>query len=86
MAREEDEESLGIAFNCVPLSLRRYLSEAITSLNMSDTVIREHAPKILKQLSRSLQKYTEDHPNGQFNSRIKMLSMMIQGFAVHFPL
>lgn len=53
---------------------------------MSDTVIREHAPKILKQLSRSLQKYTEDHPNGQFNSRIKMLSMMIQGFAVHFPL
>lgn len=66
-----------------PPLLHRYLSEAITSLNMSDTVIREHAPKILKQLSTNLHKYTEDHPNGQFGSRIKMLVMMIQGFTVH---
>ena len=51
---------------------------------MSDTVIREHAPKILKHLSKSLQKYMEDHPSGQFGSRLKMLLMMIQGFSVHF--
>lgn len=62
----------------------RYLSEAITSLNMSDTVIREHAPKILKQLKVNLHKYTEDNPKGQFGSRIRMLLMMIQGFSVHF--
>lgn len=51
---------------------------------MSDTVIREHAPKILKQLSKNLQQYTEEHPSGQFGSRIKMLLMMIRGISMHF--
>lgn len=59
--------------------LYRYLSEAITSLNTSDSVIKEHAPKILKQLSKNLHKYMNDHPNCQFGSRIKMLQMMIAG-------
>lgn len=52
---------------------------------MSDIVIREHAPKILKQLSKNLHKYMEDHPNGQFGGRIKTLLMNCGIFLLDLP-
>lgn len=48
---------------------------------MTDPVIKEHAPKILKQLSQNIRKYIEEHPNGQSGSRFKMLLLMIAGFS-----
>lgn len=61
---------------------QRYLSEAILNLNMRDATTKEHAPKVLRELSEHCQAYTVANPGSQYNSGIRMLMMAVQGLGI----
>lgn len=52
-----------------------YVNDAIVSLNMSDTVTQEHAPKIMRDLITTFQQFIAQNPTNAMNSSIKMIML-----------
>lgn len=56
----------------------RYVHEAILSLNMQDSVTREHAPKIMRDLYQHFQAFIMANPQNPLNSSIRMIMLAAQ--------
>lgn len=54
------------------------MNEAVTSLNMADSISKEHAPKILRELNNTFQAYLNANPNNPFTSNMKILMIAAQ--------
>lgn len=48
---------------------------------MHDTITREHAPKILKELYNTFNTFIATHPSNQLNSSMKMIMLAAQSIA-----
>ncbi|EAT38138.1 AAEL009934-PA [Aedes aegypti] len=57
----------------------RYLSDSIVSLNFSDPITKEHAPKVMRELTQNCQTYLSSNPGHPLATSIKMLMIAIQG-------
>lgn len=55
----------------------KYLSDAIVSLNFSDPITKEHAPKVLRELTQNCQSYLSANPSSPLGTSIKMLMIAI---------
>lgn len=63
---------------------QKYLSDAIINLNMRDSITKEHAPKVLKELLLNCQNYVSANPHSSLSSGVRMLIMAVQGFGINF--
>lgn len=62
---------------------QKYLSDAIVNLNLRDSITKEHAPKVLKELLLNCQNYIASNQHGALSSNVRMLMMAVQGFGIH---
>lgn len=58
---------------------QKYLSDAIIHLNMRDPITKEHAPKVLIELSKNCQAFVSQNPQNSLCSGVRMLIMAVQG-------
>lgn len=61
----------------------KYLTDSIINLNMRDPITKEHAPKVLKELSTNCQNYVQANPHASLSSMIRMLIMAVQSLGVN---
>lgn len=54
------------------------MNDAVLALDMSDPIIKEHAPKILRELLNTFQSYLAAHPNSPYNTNMKMMMYAAQ--------
>lgn len=60
----------------------KYLSDAILNLNMTDSITKEHAPKVMKELQLNCQNYILANANNPLTSNVRMLMMAVQGLGL----
>lgn len=58
---------------------QKYLSEAILSLDFRDSITKDHAPKILKEVCEKCQQFLSNQPSSHLASSVKMLLMAAKG-------
>ncbi|XP_019559738.3 enhancer of mRNA-decapping protein 4 homolog isoform X1 [Aedes albopictus] len=61
----------------------RYLSDSIVSLNFSDPITKEHAPKVMRELTQNCQTFLSSNPGHPLATSIKMLMIATQGLQVY---
>ncbi|XP_062546846.1 enhancer of mRNA-decapping protein 4 homolog isoform X2 [Armigeres subalbatus] len=59
----------------------RYLSDSIVILDFSDPITKEHAPKVLRELTQNCQNYLSSNPGHPLATSVKMLMIAIKGLA-----
>lgn len=59
-------------------SKQKYLTDSIINLNMRDPITKEHAPKVLKELSTNCQNYVQSNPHASLSSSVRMLILGVQ--------
>lgn len=64
-------------------SKQKYLTDSIINLNMRDPITKEHAPKVLKELSTNCQNYVQANPHASLSSSVRMLIMVVQSLGVN---
>ncbi|XP_059609368.1 enhancer of mRNA-decapping protein 4 homolog [Phlebotomus argentipes] len=57
----------------------KYLSEAVMNLNIKDSITKEHAPSVMKELYQKCQSFIAANPQSHICGGLRMLLMAIQG-------
>ncbi|XP_063699404.1 enhancer of mRNA-decapping protein 4 homolog isoform X2 [Culicoides brevitarsis] len=60
---------------------QKYLAEAIINLNLEDSSIKEHAPRIMTELRQNCKTFVAENPNNYLTSYVKMLILASQSVA-----
>lgn len=61
-----------------------YLAEALLALNVQDSIIREHAPKVLQELIRNCQIFLVNYPKSLQYSNVRMLMRAVESYKDQF--
>uniref|UniRef100_T1GP41 Enhancer of mRNA-decapping protein 4 C-terminal domain-containing protein n=1 Tax=Megaselia scalaris TaxID=36166 RepID=T1GP41_MEGSC len=61
---------------------QKYLSDSILNLDLTDSITREHAPKVLTELYKNCQSYLKLLPKSTLFNNVRMIMMAIQGMGV----
>lgn len=60
----------------------RYLTESIISLRWNDQITKEHAPKVLRELTQNCQNFLAANPTSSLATGLRMLLMGIQALGL----
>lgn len=70
--------------HCIRFLSFSYLAEALLAINAHDPITREHAPKVLQELSRNCQMFLINYPKSSQCSNVRMLMKAVQAYKNQF--
>lgn len=68
--------------NNLPLFPQRYLTESIINLRWTDPITKEHAPKVMRELTQNCQNFLAANPTSSLATGLRMLLMGIQALGL----